>query len=193
VLCQHTKHFSFQRERVADLNKWKELCLNWSEWVKVVVPNKPRGFIRSRTLNAYTRKAWFSEGFGIPSIYEVAVTTQTKLNSKKHVMYYRMSTNGFRRSGTWCANILRHKTVREECTRALGNGLAIYVRRGIPRGKTEVARGNQMNAASDILRDHFDYAWKKYVWRKSSDGSQKHRLVTVKRNKMPLTLSHNDI
>ncbi|WAR25117.1 YR811-like protein [Mya arenaria] len=188
-----------KREKLPDscMSKGPLRGLTWSKWIKVVIPEAPKEaksmYTKRRSNKGYLLKTWFKEGFTVPAMYEFALQLPGKGTSKKYVVYCRMTRHGFSRSGTWYSNLLRHKTVRQEVNRVIDNGCTIYVRRGAAKGKTKGVQYKRMVAASDYVKDHFDYAWKKYIWRKTKAGEQKHRELVVKRKGVSFTLSGKDV
>lgn len=165
-------------------------CVTWSKWVKVLTPTLPvdktkSKFQKCRTQNGFTLKEWFDKGFEVPALYEFAVQYNGKGRStKRYVVYYRISRAGFQRNGHWSTNLLRHKTVRDEVNRVLEQDCSILVRRGTVPGRDILKKKEKLIKVSDYLCDHFDYAWKKYIWRKLKDGEIRHRKVVSKNGKI---------
>lgn len=174
-------------------------CVTWSKWVKVLTPNAPTDkskskFIKCRTQDGYTLKDWFDGGFNVPAVYEFAVKYGDRGAGKKYVVYCRISRGGFKRSGGWSTNLIRHKTIRKEANEALKQGCCIFVRRGTVKGRKVSDKTAKLMKVSDYIRDNLDYAWKKYIWRKADGGKQlKHRSLTVKKKGKQVFLSHADV
>lgn len=174
--------------------------ITWSKWVCAVEPTMPKTktkskYVKLRTNQGYGPKAIFNNNFKVSAIYEVAV--QLPDSRKKYVVYLRISKAGFSRSGLWATNILRHKKVRTEVNNVLKQGCTIYIRRGLPKAKTSVKKRSQTVAANDYIRDNYDYAWKKYIWRQTTDGMSKfglkHRNLEIKRKGKCFTLSDSKL
>lgn len=172
----------------------------WSKWICAVEPTlqfkKAKAkFVKLRTNEGYGPQKIFDNNFKIPAVYEVAV--QTPGSKKKYVTYFRMSKGGFTRSGLWATNILRHKKVREEVNGVLKQGCSIHLRRGLPKAKSLGKKRSQMMAANDYIRDNYDYAWKKYIWRRSDSGVSKfglkHRHLEIKRKGKTFILSDSNL
>ena len=182
------------------MNKGVLKTITWSKWINCVEPTKPTSkkksdFVKLRTNQGYGPRRLFDNNFKTPAIFEVAV--QLPGSRKKYVVYFRMTKIGFARSGHWSTNLLRHKKVRQEVNRVLNEGCSIFIRRGVPKAKKIDKYLPQMRAANDYIRDHFDYAWKKYIWRRSgSDIAKfglKHRLVKMTRKGRVFMISDNTV
>jgi hypothetical protein len=174
--------------------------ITWSKWINGVEPKMPTNkqksnFIKLSTNQGYGLKLIFDNDFKKPAIYEVAV--QLPGSRKKYVVYFRMTKRGFARSGHWSTNLLRHNKVRQEVNNVLNQGCSIYIRRGVPKAKKVDKFVSQMKAANDYIRDNFDYAWKKYIWRRSDGGLSKfglkHRHVKSTRKGKVFILSDSSI
>ena len=206
--------YVFQREKLPDanLNKGPLKHLKWSKWVCAILPTGGAGtkmtkaaskkkaatpkkvdlsdYANCKHLPGHRLKVLFDDDTKTPSIYEIAVQCGETRTSKKHVMYYRRS-QGWVRRGRWDMYLLRHRTVRAEVNKALEAGFSIWVRRGVPVGKT--AQMKRLTKAYEYIRDNFDYAWKKYVWRKV-DGQINHREVKVNsKGSKNVLISHSEI
>ncbi|XP_045166590.2 uncharacterized protein LOC123529987 [Mercenaria mercenaria] len=189
-----------KRENLPDscMNKDALKNLTWTKWICGVEPKMPTNkqkskFEKLRTNQGYGPKSIFDGNYKLPAIYEFAV--QIPGSRKKYVVYFRMSKGGFRRSGLWATNLLRHKKVRQEVNSVLNQGCSIYIRRGVPKAKATGKKRSQMQSANDYIRDNFDYAWKKYIWRRSEDAVSKfglkHRLIKLTRKGNTFTISDN--
>ncbi|WAR25118.1 LOW QUALITY PROTEIN: hypothetical protein MAR_010822 [Mya arenaria] len=135
-----------KRETLPDscMSKGPLRGLTWSNWIKVVVP-----FVPNRVKSKYTKCRTNS----VPG----------RGAGKKYVVYNRVTLRGFSRSGTWCTNLLHQANIRQEVSRVNNNGCTLFVRRGVAKGNTIGVQYKKMDAASDYIRDHFDYAWRKYI------------------------------
>lgn len=152
-------------------------------------------FVKIRTNHGYGPKTIFDNNFKVSSIYEVAV--QTSGSRKKTVVYFRMSKGGFKRTGHWATNLMRHKKVRMEVNNVLDQGCSLYIRRGLPNAKTIIKKKSQMLDANTYIRDNYDYAWNTYIWRRSVDAVSpfglKHRSLKISRKGKSITLSDSTI
>lgn len=198
-----------KREKLPDscMSKGPLKSIVWSNWVAAIVPKLPTGknksnYVKLRTNNGYGLKKIFDGNFKTSAIYEVAV--QAPDWKKKYVVYFRMSKRGFCRSGLWATNLLRHKKVRKEVDSVLKQDCTIFLRRGVPKAKSESKQAEQMTRVSDFIRDNYDYAWKKYIWRKSDLDVKlgavgkvpfglKHRLIKITRKGKTFILSDDKI
>lgn len=182
------------------MNKGTLKCITWSKWICAVEPIMPTSkqkskFVKIRSNHGYGPKTIFDNNFKVSAIYEVAV--QVPGSRKKNVVYFRMSKEGFKLSGHWATHLLRHQKVRMEVNNVLAQGCSIYLRRGLSTARTISLKKTGMIAASKYIRDNFDYAWKKYIWRRSLDAVSKfglkHRSLQISRKGKTITLSDSTI
>ncbi|XP_060594237.1 uncharacterized protein LOC132748644 isoform X2 [Ruditapes philippinarum] len=191
-----------KREKLPDtcMTKGALKTITWSKWINGVEPKMPTNkqksnFMKLRTNQGYGPKTIFDNDFEKPAIYEVAV--QLPWSRKKYVVYFHMTRRGFAMSGHWSTNLLRHNKVRQEINNVLNQGCSIYIRRGLPTAKKVDKFVSQMKAANDYIRDNFDYAWQKYIRRRSEGGLSmfglKHRHVKFTRKGKVFILSDSSI
>jgi len=181
------------------MNKGVLRCITWSNWAKVLTPNLPTDkskskFMKSRTQNGYALKDWFHTAISEPAMYEFAVQYGEKGSCKKYVMYFRMRTMGSKRAGSWSSNLIFHKTVRKEVDEALKQGCCIFARQGTVKGRKKTDKARKLCKVADYVGDHYDYAWSKYIWRKTKGGvKMKHRHFSIRKKGTTVHLSHNEI
>lgn len=190
-----------KREKLPDacMNKGPLKSIVWSNWIRAVEPNMPAGkskdkYVKLRTLKGFGLKKIFDGNLKTPAIYEVAVQT----GSNKKYVVYMMQKRGFRRPGMWATNLFRDKKVRSEVDNNITQGGSVYIRRGVPKAKSTKLNNQQISKAGEFIRDNYDYAWKKYIWRRTKiSGSKlfglKHRLLKIKRKGKTYTLSNDNL
>ncbi|KAH3817172.1 uncharacterized protein LOC127880582 [Dreissena polymorpha] len=185
-----------KREKLPDscMTKGPLKRLSWSKWQKVVMPDPPLNkkekdeFNKSRVLSGYGRKIsrCFKDGFK-PAVYEFAVQAPSKAAGKKYVVYC-LHRRGPARGGTVNSTFLRTKSLKKAANRVLEAGCSIFVRRGTYKKSVK----KSLDSIDKYISGNFDYAWKKYIWRRTPEGNQRHRNIHITRKGKVIVLSETD-
>ena len=180
----------------AAMNKGPLTKLAWTRWECALVPTLPSKmkmaakFVPFRNTKGYRLKSIFKDDIASPAFYEFAVQLSDKGASKKHVVYY-VGNAGSRTKISWVDYFLDDKLVRNEIDLILQAGCSLWVRRGVAQGAAHMDKMYNMHKAKRYIDDNYDYAWNKYIWRKTGN-SLKHRQLKVGRKRSTGIVISND-